>query len=178
MKLLVRETQVQILSIQRDTILHYVIADFLPWNCGRIRILPREWRKCTPTWHQWSRFPLAKDFLGRKWLTNRMPAPEALRWQGRRCWQRWCRSGGRRTRRVRSWGRQRRHLRRFLHRRGDRDFSQEGLNLLFSRQLRISNKREEGNQIAFLPVTCHKFSLYLSFWAKDFAQPICSTTIQ
>ena len=30
MKLLVNELQVQILSIQQDTILHYVIADFLP----------------------------------------------------------------------------------------------------------------------------------------------------
>ena len=67
MKQLVNEMQGQILSIQQNTILHYVIAYFLPWNCGQICILLHKWRKYIPTWHQWFRFPLAKDFLGRKW---------------------------------------------------------------------------------------------------------------
>ena len=56
MKLLVSKLQVQILSIHQDTILHSVNAYFLPWNCGRISVLPREIRKCALTWHQWFGF--------------------------------------------------------------------------------------------------------------------------
>ena len=47
MKLLASEMQVQILSIQRDTTLHHVIANILPWNCVWISNLPRKWRECT-----------------------------------------------------------------------------------------------------------------------------------
>ena len=53
-----------------DTINHYVIANILLWNCEQIRILPRKRRASTQSWHLWFRSPLAKDFFGRKWLTN------------------------------------------------------------------------------------------------------------
>ena len=48
---------------QQETILYYIIANLLPWNCGCISILPHKWRKCTPAWHQWFGFAW-RIFLG------------------------------------------------------------------------------------------------------------------
>ena len=55
----------------RDTELQYENATLLPWNCGQVSTLSSKSRHCTSTSLQYVRFPRAKNFLERKWPTNR-----------------------------------------------------------------------------------------------------------
>ena len=68
MKLLVNDVQVQILSKQQDTILHNLIADFLPWNWTSQHSSTRM-KERYPDMASMVLIPLCEGFS--KWLTNR-----------------------------------------------------------------------------------------------------------